>query len=213
MNGDQHAAKLRADGGSAFASQSQAAKGSIVVGEWSASLDPRGLGNAPDGEKDRQRREFVRAELDLFESHAGGWWFWTLKKGQGWDAGWSAKDAARAEILPAWVGSQKFHGPPSAETKQQQQHEKHEAHKSYWASHGGSPNPQVYGPGFSQGWDDALIFLGASDGPSELGFVSQWTRRRMSEYEASNEKLGKAAWEWEHGFQEGVLSCNLASLG
>lgn len=120
MNGDQHAQKLRTQFQGAFAGQCGAAKGSVVVGEWSASLDPKALHNGmPDSEKDRQRREFVRAQLELFENHAAGYWYWTYKKGDGWDAGWSARNAAQAEILPSWVGSPRFHGAPDQNTKDQ----------------------------------------------------------------------------------------------
>jgi hypothetical protein len=77
----------------------------LIVGEFSAALDqqsfPRGC---DDTEKDRHRRVFLQAQLNLFEEFCAGWYFWTLKKGNGWDAGWSAKDAATAEILPGWVG-------------------------------------------------------------------------------------------------------------
>lgn len=45
-----------------------------------------------------------------------------------------------------------------------------------------------------------------------MGFVSQWARRRKGEYEARGMKLGKAAWEWEHGFAQGVQACKMASL-
>lgn len=75
LNGEQHAQKLRNEFARSFGGQSEATKGSIVVAEWSASLDPRGMQGMPDGEKDRQRREFVRAELELFERSTGGWWF------------------------------------------------------------------------------------------------------------------------------------------
>jgi len=118
MNGDQHAQKLRNEFAGTFGGQSSAAKGNLVVGEWSASLDPRSLHQGmPDGEKDRQRRDFVKAELELFERGTAGWWFWTYKKGEGWDAGWSARDASRAEILPSWVGSGKFRGPSDGSVK------------------------------------------------------------------------------------------------
>ena len=83
---------------------------------------------------------------------------------------------------------------------------------SYWQSHGGSSDASVFSPGFSQGWDDALIFLADPAGPSEMGFVSQWARRRKGEYEAMGKKLGKSAWEWEHGFVQGVQACNSACL-
>lgn len=106
-SGDKHAARLQnGPDGSSFGHSSAAAKGSLVVAEWSGSLDAQSLGDGPDGEKDRQRREFVRAQLDLFEAKSAGWWYWTYRKEKGWDAGWSAKDATRAEILPGRVGRQ-----------------------------------------------------------------------------------------------------------
>lgn len=118
MNGEQHALKLRSEFSGTFGGQSGAAKGSLVVGEWSASLDPHSLHQGmPDGEKDRHRREFVKAQIEVFERNTAGWWFWTYKKGDGWDAGWSAKDAGRAEILPKWVGSGRFNGPPDPRVK------------------------------------------------------------------------------------------------
>jgi glucan 1,3-beta-glucosidase len=77
----------------------------MIIGEFSASLDPHSFPpNCDDTEKDRHRRVFLRAQLDLYEEFCAGWFFWTLKKGNGWDAGWSAKDSMTAEILPRWVG-------------------------------------------------------------------------------------------------------------
>ena len=88
-----------------------------------------------------------------------------------------------------------------------------DSHTSYWQANGGSPNPAVYAPGFSQGWDDALIFLGDTRGVSELGFTSKWIARRKVEFEAKGQVLGNAAWEWEHGFKQGVESCQRVALG
>lgn len=56
------------------------------------------------------------------------------------------------------------------------------------------------------------MFLFAHDGPHELGFITHWARRRKAEYEAGGKSLGKAAWEWEHGFEQGVKACNAACL-
>lgn len=231
--GTDHANNLRSGFRGRFAQQCEAAKGSFVVGEWSASLDPRSFPNGmPDGEKDAQRRAFVQAQLELFESHAAGYWFWTYKKGEGWDAGWSATNASQAEILPGWVGSRQFKGAPPSHIKDQELQNGHskfskspsahrrnekaltelalyhlESHADYWAANGGSPNPNMYAPGFSQGWDDALIFLSAQGSPSEMGFVHQWAVRRQAEFESQGHKLGRAAWEWEHGFKQGVEAC------
>jgi glucan 1,3-beta-glucosidase len=56
------------------------------------------------------------------------------------------------------------------------------------------------------------MFLTAPGGPHEMGFIHQWASRRMAEYEASQGQLGKAAWEWEHGFAQGVKECGDACL-
>ncbi|WVQ83628.1 hypothetical protein IAT38_005769 [Cryptococcus sp. DSM 104549] len=204
-SGYDHANDLRGGFRGEFGSQCDAAKGSLVVAEWSASLDshsfPPGI---PDGEKDAHRRAFVAAQLELFEACAAGYWFWTYKKGEGWDAGWSAQNASQAEILPGWVGSRQFRGMPPAHVKDGELQNGHSSHTNFWANNGGSPDPAVYAPGFSQGWDDALIFLSAQGMPSEMGFVHQWAARRRGEFESGGHKLGKAAWEWEHGFKQGV---------
>ncbi|GFZ42614.1 hypothetical protein JCM24511_00331 [Saitozyma sp. JCM 24511] len=210
MTGEQHAHKLRTQDTNDFGRQSEAAKGSLVVCEWSGALDHGIYGNAPDTEKDRQSRMFVAAELEVFEKHMAGWWWWTYKS-VNWMAGWSARNASQAEILPAKL-SRSYKGPPPQGKKDQALNQAHESHKSYWASHGGSPNPAVFAPGFSKGWDDALMFLTAPGGPHEMGFIHQWASRRMVEYEAGQGQLGKAAWEWEHGFAQGVKECGDACL-
>ncbi|EIW66615.1 hypothetical protein TREMEDRAFT_45727 [Tremella mesenterica DSM 1558] len=169
------------------------AKGSVVIGEFSATVAPTSLPNVPDGEKDRLRREYVKAQLDLYERCTAGWFFWTYKKGAGWDAGWSSKDAARAEILPSFPRKSFRH------SNQQKQHELDSAfnsHRDYWACHGGTPDPESFRSGFLQGWEDAVIFLENGD---ELGFVGQWSRRRRQEQGRPHD-----AWEWEHGFKQGI---------
>lgn len=80
-------------------------------------------------------------------------------------------------------------------------------HRGYWSSNGGSPNPDLFAPAYSQGWDDALLFRTHSAGASSIGFLDQWTRRRRAEYEAAHGGCGEAVWEWEHGFKQGVQGC------
>lgn len=52
----------------------------------------------------------------MFNSLTGGWWFWTLKLEEPWNAGWSAMNATQAEILPKWLGTA-FAGPPPPNQK------------------------------------------------------------------------------------------------
>ena len=80
----------------------EAAGGALIIGEWSGALNPgslRGVGN-----EDSARREYVHAQLALFERHCAGYFFWTYKKEQPGDKGWSLRDAARAHIFPYRVG-------------------------------------------------------------------------------------------------------------
>ena len=105
LSGDQHAQVLSQQFKHTFETWSKNSGRSLIVGEFSAALNPDSFPHGcNDTEKDRQRREFLRAQLALYEEYCAGWYFWTLKKGNGWDAGWSAKDACTAEILPGWVG-------------------------------------------------------------------------------------------------------------
>ena len=131
---DQHVQELKTSFGNEFGGHCGAAKGNLVVGEFSAALNPNSLPKGiPDGERDRYQREFVRAELEMFERYAAGWWFWTYKKGEGWDAGWSAKNATQAEILPKWVGSGKFKGQPPAHVKDNALQHAYGKNMLYWS--------------------------------------------------------------------------------
>lgn len=49
------------------------------------------------------------------------------------------------------------------------------------------------------------------NGPSELGFVDQWAKKRKWEFE-QNKRLGAGAWEWEEAFRQGVDACKSACL-
>jgi glucan 1,3-beta-glucosidase len=107
--GEAHAQKLRNEFIHSFTNQAAKANGSVIVGEFSAALNPGSFPDGmSDGDKDHQKRLFLRAEIDVMECCCAGWYFWSLKKEEGWDCGWSAKDAATAEILPAWVGGRKL---------------------------------------------------------------------------------------------------------
>ncbi|ORY27437.1 cytoplasm protein [Naematelia encephala] len=203
LNGQQHAEKLLNEFQGGFANQSNQAHGNLVVAEWSASLDLSRWKGMQAREQDAEKRAFVKAELELYEKHAAGSWFWTLKKEEGWDAGWSATNATQAEILPAWGGSKKFKGDPGDGVKQQALEHFHGQHISYWQANGGLPKPTLFEPAFKQGWADALLFFSSSS-VSELGFVNQWAKRRLEEYKAAGHDVGGSGWEWEQAFAQAV---------
>ena len=78
------------------------AGGGIVVGEWSGALNPGSL-QQPEAAFEG-RREFVNAQLALFDKYCGGWFFWTYKKEHRGDQGWSWQDAVEGGIFPRLVG-------------------------------------------------------------------------------------------------------------
>lgn len=106
LSGDELASTLTSAFLPTFLSHSQKARGNLVIAEYSSALNPASLRSPEAGEQDRQRRVFTQAELSVIEKCCGGSWFWNLKKAEecGWDAGWSLKDATRAEIAPAFHG-------------------------------------------------------------------------------------------------------------
>lgn len=75
---------------------------SIVIGEWSGALNPGSLSGSLNHIE--QQRNFVIAELELIEKYAGGSFFWTFKKEQAGDTGWSLRDAVGAGTFPDFLG-------------------------------------------------------------------------------------------------------------
>jgi hypothetical protein len=123
QNGDQHAQGIREFAGQ-LGNWAGQAKGQLVVAEFSATINPQSIGHLPAGEQDRHRRVFAFAELEAFNRTTAGWWFWTLKLEEPWNAGWSAKNATQAEIMPQWVGTP-FAGPPPPGAKENAQQQAH----------------------------------------------------------------------------------------
>ena len=109
FTGDQHANNIQTDTRGWLSSLSSKARGNFIIGEWSGGLGSHsvGLPGADAGEQDRQRRVFVRAQCEVYDVTCSGSFYWTYKKGQGWDAGWSARDSRLADIIPQWRGGAK----------------------------------------------------------------------------------------------------------
>lgn len=76
----------------------------IVVGEWSGAVNPGSLhGLGGDSERDA-RRGWIDAQLELYERFCAGWHFWTFKKAEPGDHGWSMRDAHGGGVFPDFVG-------------------------------------------------------------------------------------------------------------
>ncbi|KAH8829799.1 glycoside hydrolase family 5 protein [Flagelloscypha sp. PMI_526] len=182
----------------------------FIVGEWSAALNPKSLEGA---EHDAQTK-YARAQLELFEKHCAGHFFWTYKKSVSGDRGWSFRDAVESRTLPRWVGGMRLkRAVPLGDDEEERStaardsaaQEAYDTHTKYWAQFPGKYEHHRFREGFLVGWDDANVFFlsGTPQSPGtavpELGFIGAWLRRRTTDF-------GKGFWEFEHGFNQGVTA-------
>ncbi|KAJ7089811.1 glycoside hydrolase family 5 protein [Mycena belliarum] len=177
-----------------------AAGAGFVVGEWSGALNPGSLTGAPDDAKN-----YVAAQLRLYETHCAGNFFWTYKKQGGPDHGWCLRDAVAAGVFPSQVA---LVVTKSGEGDRERQMRTRDTlkdaaseHIAYWSQFPGKYEHARFADGFVQGWDDAYSFFFASGGRhvSELGFVGAWARRKTKDH-------GPGFWESLHGFKQGVAA-------
>ncbi|PFH48234.1 glycoside hydrolase family 5 protein [Amanita thiersii Skay4041] len=178
------------------------ANGGLIVGEWSAALNPGSL----RGEND-EAKKYVIAQLDLYERTCAGWFFWTLKKQSRGDTGWSLIDAVSGGVFPARVGLSVKRRPSGDEERRKRAktamlNQALENHTSYWSKHPGHYEHWRFEKGFKDAWEEAYRFfdwgvLSGRVSVSELGFVSARARSLAGD-------LGGNYWEYEHGFIQGV---------
>lgn len=215
LSGDEHARALQANMDSELATRASSCRGSFVIGEFSAALNPASLRSGEAGEQDRQRRVFARAELELFERHCSGWFFWTYKK-DGWDAGWSLRDTVRAEIMPASHGTRVNLEKSIVNNPVRRDEARDKAfreHCAYWDRYNGDYEHWRFVDGFNEGWEDAYVFFSLTIGQtvSEIGFKGQWAKRRAFAHGREKGHSG-SIWEFEHGFSQGIGAAKQAML-
>ncbi|KIY72879.1 glycoside hydrolase family 5 protein [Cylindrobasidium torrendii FP15055 ss-10] len=199
---DDHAGRLR-DPNNATPQLFGRVGSSMVIGEWSAALNPGSI----KYDNDKEHRVFANAQYELYERTCAGFFFWTYKKGEGWDNGWSFRDVQRSEVLPSWIGGMRGRIPPDGSDAQRRDAAGHAAtgqlinrqasHSGYWSTQSGNYNFARFGEGFFMGWNDSYAFfrsvpIGAP--VPEIGFRAEWARRRS----------GDGYWEFEHGFNQGA---------
>ncbi|KAG8926337.1 Glucan 1,3-beta-glucosidase 3 [Tulasnella sp. 417] len=204
-SGDEHAAEIRSSTKDWLAEMSKRARGNLIIGEWSAALHPDSLRSDDPPEQDRQRRVFAQAQLEVFEEHTAGWFFWTYKKEKGWDAGWSFRNVIQAEILPKSFGRKRNPKLVDDEGKRDAKLEQAlEQHRAYWTPKGENYEFWRFKEGFLQGWKDAFMFVTFPKGStsSELGFRGEWLKRRTARH-ARDCGSSEFLWQFEHGFNEG----------
>ncbi|OSD05049.1 glycoside hydrolase family 5 protein [Trametes coccinea BRFM310] len=189
----------------------EGAGGALVVGEWSAALNPGSLHGAPD--ERAAKRGFVEAQLQLYEAHCAGWFFWTYKKENGRDTGWSFRDALEGGVVPpdfrrrSGPAARPAEHDPARDARMAQARDKALAeHAGYWQQYPGHYEHWRFADGFARGWSDAYLFAALAPPGSkfaeEIGFVGPWTKRRAREHVA--QKGDASIWEFEHGFKQGL---------
>ncbi|TIB78047.1 glycoside hydrolase [Wallemia mellicola] len=182
------------------------ARDSLIIGEWSAGLNPRSM---LGGNHDEQRAIWARAQLELYEKTAAGWFWWTLRKEHGGDSGWDFKEAIRTNTLPHWLGGKQglpAEGLATLEERDAKCDEATGQHAGYWETQNIPAREHWrFVDGFKQGWDDAVMFAyhrpgtGHVVGRSEIGFFGKWIEARMDEHFAYRGGSNNI-WEFEHAF-------------
>lgn len=199
--------------------------GGIVIGEWSGALNPGSLQRP--GEDVEEKREYVNAQLALFDKYCAGWFFWTYKKERRGDTGWSWQDAVERGIFPTFVGIKyrRIEADDVLARTNIRDDMKEDAlgktlglhiltlfisshgpgkHRQYWSQYPAANyyyDHSLFSSGFITGWDDAYTFIQltpiGSTTISEIGFKGAWAMKRTGDH-------GKSYWEFEHGFMQGV---------
>ncbi|KAF9218682.1 glycoside hydrolase [Gyrodon lividus] len=191
------------------------AGGGLVVGEWSGALNPGSL-HGPINEHE-ERKRYIAAQLNLFERHCAGWFFWTYKKQQPGDQGWSFRDAVEADVFPNFVGMHPTKNVPVDDTdrvgrKGAALSRAVGQHASYWAQYPGHYEHWRFEKGYNQGWGDAYQFLLnkaiTKDAVCELGFKGSWRKKRVHEH-GTESGFSNNVWEYEHGFEQAIRDANL----
>lgn len=212
---EEHASAVRPGGKTCdwLGNMSSRAKGNLIVGEWSTALNPGSFNKTSRGNHGEARKEWGLAQYEAYEQHCAGYFFWTLKKEGGTDAGWSLYGAIERGALPAsfdpLAGRSPDIGALRAAGKERGQ-QALQAHYNYWDSHGKGQKMEHwrFEEGFNRGWEDACAFfernqsLTGGDNGAEIGFIGQWAMVRTEVHK--REKGDGSIWEYEHGLQQGV---------
>ena len=199
------------------------AKGAVevFVTEWSCALDLSTWGKAPDGDRDSLVNGFGQAQARRWKETAGGAWFWTAKM-EWMDGGeWGLFEMVKkGAVAPASHLIMDFEGVRESIERAKVGRDKRKrenvgAHIGYWTQT--APKGKFEHWRFERAWnlgfEDAMAFFearaagfvkGARRGGDTIGALELWILKRLRE--GGGEWWGDFAWEWEHGFRQGVAA-------
>ncbi|WFD31638.1 hypothetical protein MSPP1_002677 [Malassezia sp. CBS 17886] len=194
---------------------SEAAKGSIIVGEWSGALNPHSFQLSSIQSKLEARKQYTHAEWRAFEKYTAGYFFWTLKKEGGPDPGWCLFTAIEKGSMPPSLDPLQAagHRPPSLNDLnaylQRVMPVAVRNHTQYWENTGGSYEPWRFQDGFSQAWIDSIAFLQAR---AEVGFKAELASVRLAAHDQAKGQ-SPLSWEFTHGYMQGADEFTRAIYG
>ncbi|TFK19279.1 glycoside hydrolase, partial [Coprinopsis marcescibilis] len=131
---------------------------------WSGGLNPGSLRGVPN-----ERRDFVHAQLELYERTCGGWYFWTYKKEYPGNLRWSFTEMVKRGIFPSIVGLVRKRSPSDVDSQregerrpaalEQARNAAYDAHREYLGEHPGDYDRQRFANGFEEGWKTNYRFF------------------------------------------------------
>lgn len=179
--------------------------GSLIIGEWSAALNPSSLHQ----QKPSAKAEYAFNQWKSYDKFCAGYFFWTLKKEGPPDSGWGFYSAVEQGVLPQHLDPHRGQRRSIHElegARQGAQENALNSHTAYWDQQGGGPYEHWrFAEGFNLAWSDSLEFL-KEDESNEIGFFGQWQKARTAAYSQSKGQGSRFIWEFKQGFIQGVLA-------
>ena len=203
----------------------QAAGGSVVdkgavqvlVGEWSCAMSGESWGKARGEDREELVRRFGQVQSEQWMKRAGGAFFWTAKM-EWMDGGeWGVWEMVRkGAVVPPenlMLEFEEVRGRvrTARGLRDGKRRDAVDSHVAYWERT--APGGCFEHWRFEQGWDlgfaDALAFYemrangaieGARNRADMIGSLELWMLKRLRDSGQS----GDFAWEYEHGFRQGV---------
>ncbi|KAJ1030487.1 hypothetical protein NDA16_001396 [Ustilago loliicola] len=198
-------------------SMSHRCGGSLIIGEWSAALNPSSLHHLGGEDQQRQAKaEYAHNQWKSYDKFCAGYFFWTLKKEGGPDTGWGFYSAVERGVLPQHLDPHRGRRKPIQElegARQGAQDSALSSHAGYWDKQNGGPYEHWrFAEGFNLAWNDSIEFLKA-DESNEIGFIGQWQKMRTTAHAQVKGQGSKMIWEFEHGYTQGLSAFRTALYG
>nr|CDI51074.1 related to Glucan 1,3-beta-glucosidase precursor [Melanopsichium pennsylvanicum 4] len=189
-------------------SMSQRCGGSLIIGEWSAALNPSSLHHLGGESQQRgAKAEYAFNQWKSYDKFCAGYFFWTLKKEGSPDTGWGFYSAVERGVLPQHLDPLKGRRKNVQQLESARQGAQDAAlngHAGYWDQQKGGPYEHWrFAEGFELAWKDSIEFMRAEES-NEIGFAGQWQKTRTAAHAKAKGQGSKMIWEFEHGYMQGL---------